>query len=645
MTSANTPSNNASITTWLDWFQSRESGTKINQAHQEKLFTTFNSTVSKSDSIEAVIDHDETAYLQKASFGVGNITIFHHLKAVGGTIYDPNAKDFGFIQGLGKETAIILKPDTETLFKDYEGTAVATPSPTNILNVNSIEQVDNLTDSVSVTYSPRNFIPIPPFLLNTIHNSISNSNGNAASVLVDCVKEIKTFDTDHATDTDYKDKAKSKCKDIMIWLYLVHKRNDKIDAVPVMGCNNKKVAKVLSELSTNCLAKPKQSSSSISSQVEQSLKRPFEVLATSASSTSDFMEKLTQLQSQSNEKSSKSFKKIPQKYQNMILVASSVGEVTVQDYDADGAAFFKCSNNLNAQVMLNSLLETACVECSVSSALTATLLYGSFLWKNSMSPSGFAGSVISTEGIFRKDTLHEGMILDHATKFEMSASSLSKLTKTQVAYPIDAEEMVHRIKALHTLATFFFKRSGYMSQGLQQLVNFCTSNKMLLKTRIHLDNHFIAKLICAVDERIYMWLKQCSTCATVVDTDTSLMDLSSLIQDIQFNRFNYLLPPCVSKLNTQEDDNKETNKKKKFEAEKNMKLNTDWKLRQSESWDAIFMNKTNDSPFLSMGCRACLKFHVKGICYSDCRHKNSHVELNGEDSKKLSNHLKTLRGE
>ena len=130
---------------------------------------------------------------------------------------------------------------------------------------------------------------------------------------------------------------------------------------------------------------------------------------------------------------------------------------------------------------------------------------------------------------------------------------------------------------------------------------------------------------------------------------------TSLIQDIQFNRFNYLLPLCVSKLNNHDNENRdrESSKKKKlglglekkFEAERNMKLSPELKLRQSESRDTIFMNKTNDSPFLSTGCRACLKFHVKGICYTDCRHKNSHKELNEEDSIKLSNHVKMLRGE
>ena len=169
---------------------------------------------------------------------------------------------------------------------------------------------------------------------------------------------------------------------------------------------------------------------------------------------------------------------------------------------------------------------------------------------------------------------------------------------------------------------------------------------MLLKTRINLDNQFIAKLICAVDKRIYLWLKQCSIYDTVVDIDTSLMNFMPLVQDIQLNCFNYLLPPYVSKLNNHEDESREANKKEKFESERNMKLNSDWnKLHQSESWDTIFMNKTNNSPFLSMGCRACLKFHVKGICYTDCRHKNSHIEFNNEDSTKLINHIKMLQGE
>ena len=141
----------------------------------------------------------------------------------------------------------------------------------------------------------------------------------------------------------------------------------------------------------------------------------------------------------------------------MILVACSVSEVTILEYDAEGAAFFKSSSVLNAQVLLNSLLEAKSIDCSVSPALTSSLLLGSFLWKDSISPSGFASAVLSSESFIRSDTLHEGMILDYATKFDMSETSLTKLTKTQVVFPLDIEELTHRIRGFYVLSCCFFK--------------------------------------------------------------------------------------------------------------------------------------------------------------------------------------------
>ena len=47
----------------------------------------------------------------------------------------------------------------------------------------------------------------------------------------------------------------------------------------------------------------------------------------------------------------------------MMLVAISVSEVTQLEYDADASEFFKCTNIVNAQVMLNSLLEEEGIDC------------------------------------------------------------------------------------------------------------------------------------------------------------------------------------------------------------------------------------------------------------------------------------------
>ena len=336
----------------------------------------------------------------------------------------------------------------------------------------------------------------------------------------------------------------------------------------------------------------------------------------------------------------------------MILVAVSTSEVTLLNYDAEGAEFFKCSNCLNANVLLNSLMEAEGIECSVSSAVTTALLYGSFLWKDTLSPSGFAASVLSSESnIFRSDTLHEGMVLDYSTKFEMSEASLNKLTKTQVMFPSDLEELLHRIRGFHVLACFFFKQNGFLSQGLKKVVNFCMDNKSVLKTRIYLDEFFIPKFLCAIDERVYQWLKQCSVQKSIIDTDLSLIDFSSLLSDVLLNRFNYLLPPSIAKITTDSSQQDENQKKKKGRRDsspvmvKNNSMNEEWKLRPNESWETVYRGKTKEGPMLSFSCKPCLKFHGKGICYEDCSHKASHCNLVGEDKELTNNFIKSLRGE
>ena len=70
----------------------RESSEGINKTNQEKLFETFNATVSKIDCIKAMVHYQATAHLQQASFGVMEINIFHHHIEVGDTLYDQNAK-------------------------------------------------------------------------------------------------------------------------------------------------------------------------------------------------------------------------------------------------------------------------------------------------------------------------------------------------------------------------------------------------------------------------------------------------------------------------------------------------------------------------------------------------------------------------
>ena len=49
---------------WLEWFDSRKSGEIINKASQEKLFKTFNHTISKDETMEKLLIA-QTAFVLK----------------------------------------------------------------------------------------------------------------------------------------------------------------------------------------------------------------------------------------------------------------------------------------------------------------------------------------------------------------------------------------------------------------------------------------------------------------------------------------------------------------------------------------------------------------------------------------------------
>ena len=139
-----------------------------------------------------------------------------------------------------------------------------------------------------------------------------------------------------------------------------------------------------------------------------------------------------------------------------------------------------------------------------------------------------------------------------------------------------------------------------------------------------------------------MWLQQCSIHSEVIDTDLCLLDFTPLFQDIQYNRFNYMLPPSVSAVEKNKVFGKAT--KKQAALERNNPVLKDWKLRNSEKWETFFMNKTNEGPDLSVRCKPCLKYHVKGLCYSNRIHQSSHLVLEKYDTMKTGKHIKKLRG-
>ena len=136
--------------------------------------------------------------------------------------------------------------------------------------------------------------------------------------------------------------------------------------------------------------------------------------------------------SNNSENISISFRKIPERYQRMILLESCSVEDTPTKPNERAYNLFQQSNVAFTQLFLNFLLEYKGVKMSVTTAMSTLLLYSIFLLTNEIQPSGFVSCDIVTKTVMWIDVLTEDLVLDFSK--EKSAIFFDKLMKTQAAF-------------------------------------------------------------------------------------------------------------------------------------------------------------------------------------------------------------------
>ena len=643
------------VDSWIKWFKTRKSAPTIDRFHKATLFQTFNASISDEECKKQLIKQNELSFLLATNFGKGSIAIIHHCNEIGGNIGTLD-EFFGAIQGVQKNSTCVITPNTDTLFS-IAARDQPLPKTQDIMNATTMGDIDNLVIDESNKFTGRSFIPIPPFMLEPIDRAIDASRGCSKTTLLEVINTIKDYDSNLVSIEGITlEKAEESCEYLLHWLYLVSQ--EKIVPTPTMGCCDETVREYYNNLEMIHLKTENRNQVTTPSPVSGELTRPLEIIANSSSVTRDYLDKLTQIQSSSGDKKSKSFTKLAKKYQHMLLVASSFGTVTCTHLNPDGLEFFSQSSSLHSQIFLNSYLEARDIDCSISSALATILMHGSFTWANAVTPSGLASSVISSKDIMNNDTLYEGIVLDYSIKHEITNESLSKLTKTKVLYPTDIEAMIQRLDALTALAELFFGDTSLIYKGLDELIYACRKNKTLLRRKLCLDDMFIPKFLYSVDDRVNQWLIQCSQSDNVEETSMELVQFSNLIVKLQLNEFSCFLPVNIKKIikdkSKKRDSpevkgpNSESNKNGKKAKQENVmvrneNVDQDWKLKDSENWNLTFRHKSRDAPTLANGSKACLKYHVKGFCFDDCKFRGSHHQLTGDDHEKTKTYIKSLR--
>lgn len=526
------------------------------------------------------------------------------------------------------------------------------------MKITSTEDLKDLKVTKDVSYKARNFIPVPPFMLHDLNQAILDYNGDSKEVLFVAIQVIQEFDK-HMKDEglDQSETARDSCVEISHWLHLATK--GKINSIPTVACSVREVKKHFNHIQSvlgnekNVEKSTNEVPSFDSNTFAKSIQKPLEIIAASSSSMQDFLSKLTQIQSTTQEKTTNSFGKLSDRVQNMFFVASSRGNAIPNTLNEEASLFFISSNFSEAQQYLEHYLEAKGIECAIPTSVTNLWLQGYFLWLNPLTPSGFATSVILSKYVIFNDSLHKGIMLDFSTKHEITKASLTKLTKTQVIYPTSIKLMVKRVEAI--TANLFFTEKSYLTKGLNHLLTLCKSNRTWFRTKLYLDKMFIAKFLFSIYDRINEWLSECGKNDTVDKTSMELVDFATNISNLKLNRYYCDLLQSIRTVARNDDKSTESvlpkDKKRKISGEstqlsrkmtKYESMNPEWRLKDGESWQT-WRHRVNNAPTLSCSAKPCLKFHVKGTCFDNCTNRTSHRKLTGEDFKKTDEFIKKVR--
>ena len=71
------------------------------------------------------------------------------------------------------------------------------------MNCSSLQDVESLRASGSQSIRARNFIPVPPFLVRTLEDSIATNKSSTKNIFLDVIVAVKEFDEAYKDDAEF----------------------------------------------------------------------------------------------------------------------------------------------------------------------------------------------------------------------------------------------------------------------------------------------------------------------------------------------------------------------------------------------------------------------------------------------------------
>ena len=104
------------FTSWVEYYDSLPFGSIVNKGKLEQMLKSFDSSFSVDEVKQAMIRNNDLVFLARTGLNK-TLGVFHRFNTAGGTVVDPE-ESCAIILGINRNSAILVSPDVDTLFRN-----------------------------------------------------------------------------------------------------------------------------------------------------------------------------------------------------------------------------------------------------------------------------------------------------------------------------------------------------------------------------------------------------------------------------------------------------------------------------------------------------------------------------------------------
>eukprot|EP00956_Cyclotella_meneghiniana_P031270 scaffold81715_cov29-Cyclotella_meneghiniana.AAC.3 len=323
---------------------------------------------------------------------------------------------------------------------------------------------------------------------------------------------------------------------------------------------------------------------------------------------------------------------------NCLKNLASIDGVEQADSPADSILrVLNCESHSKAELELLSQYNDKKVSVTFSIGTSKAIYDGKFTWSSHEIPS--CVSPFSIGYAKPNDTsmvdrhLMLGTLESHGKS--MTAEEIKKSLKQALTIPESYHEVIDQVRVFRSTLEILGGTDCSVAYAIKELSDFLEERRGKIDSLMSKNKEVGAHILYHVGLKVNNYIDMAHRASSPEDIPKSVLDFSNLRESI--DSFNVIpnLPTTFKHTATEPTDDSSTKPGKKRgskdgkEERRKLVRNSDpveeWKLQEGEKWEMFCGENCKDRPTWLDGKRMCHKWHIKGVCFSDCPYAASHV--------------------